>query len=328
MENYFNEAERMREDVIALVENPREVTEDELMLRVKRANEWNANALQRPDPRSLWFRLWYEGEVCCLFADSNIGKSIYAVQIAAELSKHDKVLYFDFEMSDKQFQLRYTDEEGRLYLFPDNFYRSEICAENINGETFEDDIIEEIEQAVTEYGIRIIIIDNLTYLCSESERGDAASRLMMNLLQLKRRHDLSILVLAHTPKRSLSSPITQNDLAGSKKLFNFFDSCFAMGKSAKDGNLRYVKQLKSRASTIEYGMNNVMVTELVKDGGYLHFDTVGYDHEKTHLKEPEEGDCDRLKVQIKNLREMGKSVRQIAAELSVSKSKVSRILNS
>ena len=56
---------------------------------------------------------------------------------------------------------------------------------------------------------------------------------------------ISILVLAHTPKRSLDCPITSNDLAGSKRLYNFFDSVFTIGKSAQDGGLRYVKQLSA-----------------------------------------------------------------------------------
>ena len=101
------------------------------IITLKTAEQWSAEAQQRPDPNALWLSLWYEGEVCCLFADSNLGKSIYAVQIADEIAKHQKVLYFDFELSDKQFQLRYTDEEGNRHKFPVNLYRGEIDRENI-----------------------------------------------------------------------------------------------------------------------------------------------------------------------------------------------------
>ena len=79
------------------------------------------------------------------------------------------------------------------------------------------------------------------------EKGDAAGRLMIQLNNLKKRYGLSILVLAHTPKRSLDCPITSNDLAGSKRLYNFFDSVFVIGKSALDGGLRYVKQLAAQS---------------------------------------------------------------------------------
>ena len=33
------------------------------------------------------------------------------------------VLYLDFELSEKQFQLRYTDEYGKPYTFPERLYR-------------------------------------------------------------------------------------------------------------------------------------------------------------------------------------------------------------
>ena len=84
-------------------------------------------SVNRPNPVPLWLTLWYQGEVCCLFADSNLGKSIYAVQIAAEIAETHKVLYFDFELSDKQFQLRYTNETiGQCHRFPEDLYRVEI----------------------------------------------------------------------------------------------------------------------------------------------------------------------------------------------------------
>lgn len=39
----------------------------------------------------------------------------------------------------------------------------------------------------------------------------------------------------------------------------FFDSVFAIGKSAKDENLRYIKQLKVRYGNFEHGGNNMIV---------------------------------------------------------------------
>ena len=45
-------------------------------------------------------------------------------------------------------------------------------------------------------------------------------------------------------------PLSQNDLAGNKKLFNFMDSVFAIGQSVNDENLQYLKQLKSRETEL------------------------------------------------------------------------------
>ena len=85
--------------------------EDKGIFIAKTAKQWCEDAAKRPNPKSLWQNLWFADEVCCLFADTNVGKSILAVQIANEIAKNDKVLYFDFELTDKQFQRRYTNEE-------------------------------------------------------------------------------------------------------------------------------------------------------------------------------------------------------------------------
>ena len=80
--------------------------------------------------------------MCILFADTNLGKSILSVQIGNSISKgqqirgfqleapKQKVLYFDFELSAKQFEVRYSIKEpnGELsnhYLFDEDFIRIE-----------------------------------------------------------------------------------------------------------------------------------------------------------------------------------------------------------
>mgnify|MGYP000178927626 CR=1 FL=1 len=76
------------------------------VMSIKTANRTILEASLLPTPRALWDSFWYEGELSCLFADSNVGKSILAVQIADRIARTDNVLYLDFELSEKQFQLR------------------------------------------------------------------------------------------------------------------------------------------------------------------------------------------------------------------------------
>lgn len=296
------------------------------VLRIKTANETLSEAQRRPDPTPLWLSLWYEGEVCCLFADSNLGKSIYAVQIGEVIAYTQKVLYFDFELSDKQFQLRYTDEQDHLYQFSNNFYRVEIDRESLDVANFEDLLINNIEAAALQYGAKVLIIDNLTWLCCNSEQGEDAGQFMKRLMALKKKHDLSLLIIAHTPKRNLSSPITANDLAGSKKLYNFFDSCFAIGQSAKDNGLRYIKQMKNRHGEFVYDAENVIVCQIEKIDAFLQFTTIGYATEREHLRRPTENDVSQDIISVKELNQQGLSVREIAKQLNMSKSKVHRIL--
>lgn len=294
---------------------------------IKTANRTIQEAALRPDPISLYLGLIYEGELSCMFSDSNLGKSIFAVQIATKIAEQMKVLYFDFELSDKQFQLRYTDENGVLNQFPDNLYRVEIDRDALDvSSDFEDAVMDNIEQAAVQTGAKVLIVDNLTYLCAASEKGDLAGRLMIRLMSLKKKYDITMLILAHTPKRLLTNPITQNDLAGSKKIFNFFDSVFAIGKSAKDENLRYIKQIKVRYGSFTYDSNNVIVSTIEKVGAFLQFVNIGYATEKEHLKEPSEKDVSQMIENIKQLRARGKSIREIAKELNISKTRVGKIV--
>ena len=296
------------------------------VMSIKTANRTILEASLLPTPRALWDSFWYEGELSCLFADSNVGKSILAVQIADRIARTDNVLYLDFELSDKQFQLRYTNEHGNLYTFPERLYRVSLDCNSLLEADFEEAIIGSIEQMALQTNSKIFIVDNLTYLCCAMEKGDAAGRLMIQLNNLKKRYELSILVLAHTPKRSLDCPITSNDLAGSKRLYNFFDSVFAIGKSAQDGGLRYVKQLKVRYGTYSYDADNVIVYEIEKVDAFLQFVHRGYSTEKEHLKKLGDNESNQRDCLILQLSQSGKSVREIASQVNCGKSTVSRII--
>lgn len=122
------------------------------VMNIKTANHTILEASQKPTPRSLWDCFWYEGELSCLFADSNVGKSILAVQIADRIAQTDNVLYLDFELSEKQFQLRYTNEHGNLYSFPERLYRVSLDCDSLLDANFEEAIIGSIEQMALQTG--------------------------------------------------------------------------------------------------------------------------------------------------------------------------------
>ena len=293
---------------------------------VKPAKQWLTEAASRPNPKSLWLSLWYENEVACLFADTNMGKSIYAVQIADHVSQERKVLYFDFEMTDKQFQLRYTDAEtGKCHKFNDNFLRVEFSPVNVDVSNLAY-IISQITEVVDRTGARVIIIDNITWICNNAESGDTAGELMQMLIDLKRRKGLSILVLAHTPKRNTAAKLGQNSLAGSKRIANFMDSMFAIGATQTDRPAgRYIKQIKVRSSEMEYGEDHVITAWLVKEGDYVSLMHIGYGRE-CDLLAPVDSNEANLKERVSALSEEGLSVRKIAEQLGVSKSLVFKVM--
>ena len=91
------------------------------LLHIRTAEQCLEEASLQPAPKMLFDELWFENELCIFFADTNVGKSILAVQIADAIARGipmegfrlegppRPVLYLDFEISDKQFEKRYSE---------------------------------------------------------------------------------------------------------------------------------------------------------------------------------------------------------------------------
>lgn len=310
------------------------------MFICKPANQWTEEAKNRPIPKMLFSQFWYEGEICILFADTNLGKSILAVQIGNSISQGEKIkgfhletekqpiLYFDFELSDKQFQNRYSKDYHQNYLFDESFLRVEInpdldLPEN---QSFDDYLIYSMEKSIIKTGTRILIIDNITYLKSDNEKAKEALPLMKKLKELKNKYSLSILILAHTPKRDLSKPITHNDLQGSKMIMNFCDSSFTIGESHQDKHTRYLKQIKQRNCEQIFDAENVCVCQINKEYNFLEFEFLNFGNEHEHLRQRTERDKESIIKQVKELSQQNKSQRVISKELGISLGAVNKYL--
>jgi hypothetical protein len=318
------------------------------LFKIQPANQWIDESRTRPAPKMLCGEFWYEGELCILFADTNTGKSILAVQIGEKIATGDisgllgceadpqQVIYIDFELSDKQFEGRYSQKEGNFftnhYLFSKNFLRAEIDPSSFMPsafDNFEDYLNFSIKHAVSTTGAKTLIIDNLTYLRNETEKAKDALPLMKELKKLKSEFGLSILALAHTPKRDISKPLSKNDLQGSKMLINFCDSSFAIGESQEDRGRRYLKQIKVRNSEFKYDGDNVAVCDIVKPTNFLQFDFIDYGREKDHLKSFTEEERSKLIAEAKDLANGSEkmSQRDIAKKLNISLTTVNRYLS-
>jgi len=317
--------------------------ENKGLFLVRTAGSWMERAKARPTPQMLFSKFWYEGELCIMFADTNLGKSILAVQIGNSISRGEQInefkletkkqpiLYFDFELSEKQFENRYSNNFTDHYFINgenDNFIRAEINPDKFSYkehkfESFEAFLYFSLEKAIADTQAKVLIIDNITYLKDETEKAKSALPLMKYMQALKKKYGLSILVLAHTPKRNLSKPITRNDLQGSKMLINFADSAFAIGESSVDNNMRYLKQIKARNTEIIYHSENVCVCEIVKPRNFLQFEFLNFATEQEHLKKETESDKSELENSIMNMlgAEPGITAYAIAKKLCSDESK-------
>lgn len=317
---------------------------------VRTANQWLQSSKQRPMPAMLFGEFWLEGELAILFADTGKGKSILATQIAESIARGrpiaplentapaQKVLYLDFELSEKQFEMRYAAEGGpsaarhlkNHYRFSEKLTRVEI---DLNAplpkcfRTFDDYLHNSVERLLAASGAKVLIVDNLTYLKRSNESTREALPLMKELKRLKKKFDLSILVLAHTPKRSHRRPITVNDLQGSKVLSNFADNIFAIGESRRESGERYIKQIKPRSTELIYDSSHVPAFCITRIGGnFLGFEFRSFEPERALLEDRLETSEWAVIERIKQLSDKGLTVRKIADELNMSKSGVHRKL--
>lgn len=230
------------------------------------------------------------------------------------------------------------NEIEQHYSFDNNFIRVEINPDAVipEAQSFEDYLNYSLERSIAETGTKVLIIDNLTYLKNETEKAKDALPLMKHLKALKNKYSLSILCLAHTPKRDLSKPITRNDLQGSKMLINLCDSSFSIGESSNDKNTRYIKQIKARNTEIIYDTENVCICHIEKPYNFLQFEFLNFGTEQEHLKQISESEKSEIENSIKDLlqTEPGLTAYAIAKKLCKDESKfnsfivkVSRIVN-
>lgn len=308
------------------------------MFTLEKGSRWMELARREPEAQTLFGELWHQGELCMLFADTNVGKSVLAVQIGESIARGQgiapftcqappaPVVYIDFELTRSQFGLRYSNH-GRDHQFSDNFYRAEynLAAEAPPDLDENDLLIAAIDYKIRMVNTTVLIIDNITCLRGGTETSAVALSLMKSLKALKTDLKLSILVLAHTPKRrNPNQPLSANDLHGSKLLINLADSAFALGTSTARPGLCYLKQIKQRNTRQRYGAANVCLCRMQKPDAFLHFTFEGYSAESTQLLSPATTRGRRLSKKIAALATEGLTQRQIRDHLQIGLGTVNR----
>jgi len=282
------------------------------------------------EPKSKWVmgNLVKENEVIIMFGDEGTGKSILGFQMADRASKgkdlfdHEdfrnhcdpkETIFYDFELEASELYSRYSRDKEK-FNFHDNFKRASINKDFLEFENADELIINEIQRDIEMYNPEFVVIDNITYIASESQDPTMATKLMKRLLALQKRYKpITIIIIAHTPKRDMSMPIQSRHLAGAKNLANFAKSVIAVSLSKKDPDKRYIKHIKCRNGRKMHDETNVIECVIRKEGANLSYEHYGFSTEQEHLEVKDISDqVGDIMDTIITQRKAGKSFREIS----------------
>jgi KaiC/GvpD/RAD55 family RecA-like ATPase len=301
------------------------------LFEVMKASQAVLIGSKEPNPVYLIEDLIIENSLVLLFADTGVGKTVLAFQWAIATALTGRAtIFFDLELSKKQFQKRLVDENGNLYNLPDNLFRVDYKSNPKLPDdlSYSEFIWKSLLQAINTAKAKVIIIDNMTKIVAgDTDSAKASLPILEKLNSLKHTYKLTIIVLEHNKKVDNERPIQINDLQGSKMKVNFADSVITIGKSIKDSKIRYIKQLKVRDGEMIYDENNVRVCEISKSKGYLAFDNIGVGSEYEHLKVATNKDKIEMALKVKELADQNKTQREISKELGISLGTVNKLIN-
>lgn len=302
------------------------------ILKVRSVTDSAVQGSKQPKQKMMCGPMIRERDTCIFFGDEGTGKSIFAYQIADAVSRGvsmfpdqygfinecapKRTVVFDFEMLEREIWDRYSDK-GLLYGFNENFFRASIDDQWLGQTNTAHKILDHIEAIVKQKEAQFIIIDNITWICEETTDNTIAGKIMKRLDSLRKSmSDLSIVVIAHTPKRDRSQPLESRHLAGGKSLSNFCTNLFAISESMSDPNVRYIKHLKCRGNQKQFTIDYVPEMVITKIDAMLKYELMGYGTEQEHLSHMDLSEqADNIDNFIVDLVEKNHSYRSIAKEV-------------
>ena len=129
-------------------------------------------------------------------------------------------------------------------------------------------------------------------------------------------------------KRSQRRPITAGDVQGARAVADHADNIFAVGTCRTHPSLRYVKHVRPRNTEAIYDETHVPIFRIKKaDDSFLGFEFRSFAAEADLLRDPCNAPHWMTVEKVQAMSASGMSIRQIAAELDMSKSNVHRYLH-
>ena len=292
------------------------------------------DALKETDQQKICGDFLKTGDIAIWFAAQKTGKSIFAVQVADAITRgkalfngllpnevgEQKVAYFDFELSKRNYKKRYVDQSNKPYPFSKkNYIRKSIDKDFYEYDKLPELVMADLERCIISDNPDVIIIDNITFLSAGgTDDGEKSKAIMQNIKRLKDRHNKTVLVLAHAKKYvDHTRPLSEEDMFGSSMIGNFCTTMVGMRRSASLEKVIYFKQCFDRDIELSFDEKNVILTYIEKTGAmvgfHLHNSDAPTSPEAEHLRAFKDAtnEADSLSEMIR-LKKEGKSLRDIA----------------
>jgi KaiC/GvpD/RAD55 family RecA-like ATPase len=274
-----------------------------------------------PALTQLFDEFWREGELALLFGASGTGKSILAMQIADALARGSRldgfsmptsgkrVLYVDLQHAGFQFKARYRDSSGRQYSFSERIFRDRPKEAK--------DLVGWLRDELKKRRFDVVVIDDIGSLKTTNDGVRETLAAMRELRRLRDEMMVSILVVSDA-SAARGKYADESDLGCSRVLCTVADSVFAL--SPWNAGQCRVMQTRSRSSAIVWTAQIAPIAKIMRlKGGML-----GFQFDERFIPEFSPGEND-LALEIKARHEIGKTYRQIAEELGISKTRAQRL---
>ena len=132
---------------------------------------------------------------------------------------------------------------GKAYIYDNGI---------VTEDTEEETLLETLENAIKQYGCRVLVIDNLMTAISDDLSSDLyrmQTKFVKALTVLAKRYDVLVFLIVH-PRKSTGVAFDNDDVAGSSNITNLVDVVIRYGKpkdnDKKDSTERILSVYKNR----------------------------------------------------------------------------------
>jgi hypothetical protein len=203
-------------------------------------------------------KLLIERGVLLIASTDGTGKSLIATQLGYSLTTG--VDYLDFKVLNPspvmliQFELEDGELQRRLKLQEEGFKNAPVSKPYFIAKRDDSDIFEDkwefIDITLQEHDFRrgTLIVDNLyTSTDLKLSDNDELKMLIKKIERIKRNYKIAIVLIGHFTKVDAGQPLDKNNIEGGKKLTNWVNNVFLLGKSTLNPDLRIGKLVKVRS---------------------------------------------------------------------------------